>query len=142
MNDTKNGGDIRLNFTYLEDDKEHPGLFGVKVTEKFEDAKSTIDKIFETTKDKVGFIYYDENSELYKYLMENYKDKVDAKHVNHAQGREGQYYIIEPNIKTSDPEFIETLYTGITRSEQGALVISPSDKKKANGIDPGRIKLI
>ena len=142
MNDAKNNGDIRLNFTYLEDDKEHSGLFGVKVVEKFEDAKTTIDNIFKTANDKVGFIYHDENSELYKYLMENYKDKVDAKHINHAQGREGQYYIIEPDLKVGDSEFIETLYTGITRSEQGALVISPSDKKKANGIDVGRVKLI
>lgn len=142
MNDAKKGGDIRLNFTYLEDNKEHPGLFGVKVTEDWRDAKDTIDTIFQTATDKVGFVYHDENSELYKYLTENYGDKIDPKHVKDAQGREGQYYIIEPDLTAYDTEFVETLYTGITRSEQGALVISPSDRRDSTRNPVGKVKLI
>jgi hypothetical protein len=33
-----------------------------------------------TTEDeKIGYIYHDENSELYKFLTTNYADKIDPK---------------------------------------------------------------
>lgn len=129
INKRKDSNKSALYFTYLENDKEHQGLYGVKAVSSLNDeAKKTIDTIFSTATGKVGYVYHNEDTELYKYLMSNYADKIDKKHVNDAQGREGQYYIIEPDASVSDDEFIETLYTGVTRSEQGALVLSPSSK--------------
>jgi hypothetical protein len=32
--------------------------------------------MMETASEKIGYIYHDENSELYKYLNDNYSDKI------------------------------------------------------------------
>jgi hypothetical protein len=52
----------------------------------------------ETATDKVGYIYHDENSELYKYLNEKYKDRINFYKDSEAQGLEGQYYIVENDL--------------------------------------------
>jgi hypothetical protein len=85
INKRKDSNKSALYFTYLENDKEHQGLYGVKTVSSLNDeAKKTIDTIFSTATDKVGYVYHNEDTELYKYLMSNYADKIDKKHINDA----------------------------------------------------------
>lgn len=124
-----------LQFTYLEDDPKHKGLFGVKTTSSLDDAtKKTIQTMMETASEKIGYIYHDENSELYKYLNDNYSDKIVKYKDSEAQGLEGQYYIVENDLSYSggmvsdirSQQYIRSLYTGVSRAEQGVLAFVPS----------------
>ena len=129
-------------FQYTDNDLNHPGLFGVKViqsndetdvsADKIEEAKKTVDLMMSTLKDgqKVGYIWDGiHKSKLYDYVDSKYHDKVDFKKGSDAQGLEGQYYIVENDRTTStsmdrNTEYLRSLYTGISRAEQGVLVIA------------------
>jgi hypothetical protein len=79
---------------------------------------------------KVGYIWDGTHkSKLYDYVDSKYHDKVDFKKGSDAQGLEGQYYIVENDRSTStsmdrNTEYLRSLYTGISRAEQGVLVIA------------------
>ena len=131
------GEQVGLTLNYLTNDPDHVGLFGVKAflpkttnkitKEEIEQLKDIIELMISTTEDeKIGYIYHDENSELYKFLTTNYADKIDPKKDSDAQGLEGKYYIVEANVNGTDKEYIRSLYTGITRASQGVLAIVPS----------------
>ena len=95
--------------------------------------KANVDNLIKTLKkgEKIGYIFDDINSPIYKLLTsDEYSSFIDTKSVNSAQGLEGQYYIIEPNLNTNFQEeeineYLKNIYTGITRAEQGSLVIVP-----------------
>ena len=137
------GKDIDLNFTYLDDDPEHLGLFGVKIAQPVNVLKGldkeeldriipTIDLMISTSGDeKIGYIYHDTNTELYKLLTTKYKDKIIAYKDSDAQGKEGKYYIVENDIHSNVPDsvYLSSLYTGITRASQGVLAITPTNTK-------------
>ena len=59
--------------------------------------------------------------------MEHYKDIIEDKEGSSAQGLEGQYYIVE-NYRgqegNDEQTYLRSLYTGISRAEQGILVIA------------------
>lgn len=135
----REGGDIsNLEFTYLENNSEHPGFYGVKVikpvTDKVQESDLTNNNVEETIQsmistlnngEKIGYIYNDENSALYKLLTTKYADKIVKYKDSDAQGLEGQYYIVDTNLNSIDDlAYIKSLYTGITRASQGVLVIS------------------
>ena len=140
INNIKENKEVpEIKFSYLEDHPKEKGLFGVKTTSSFNDnTKQTIQIMMDTTKDKIGYIYHDENTELYKYLSENFKDKINFYKDSDAQGLEGQYYIVENSLKHNVPggasqvsqtrtlQYARSLYTGISRAEQGVLAIVPS----------------
>lgn len=97
--------------------------------------------------EKVGCIYEDESSEIYKFLTENFSsDKIEM--INKlefyseakAQGSEHQYFIIDvnwdgkysnllsntsltPEIINDILSFIQSLHTTISRSKQGSVII-------------------
>lgn len=137
----RSGGNIdNLDFNYLENDSSHKGLYGVKTvsiagnvvtdndlsSNKVED---TIKSMIETLEDgqKIGYIYHDENSALYKLLTTKYADKIEKFKDSDAQGLEGQYYIVDTNLNESDDlTYLRSLYTGITRASQGVLVLTHS----------------
>ena len=137
------GKDIDLNFTYLDDDPEHLGLFGVKIAQPVNVLKGldkeeldriipTIDLMISTSGDeKIGYIYHDTNTELYKLLTTKYKDKIIPFKDSDAQGLEGKYYIVENDIHSNVPDsvYLRSLYTGITRASQGVLAITPTNTK-------------
>ena len=137
------GKDVNLNFTYLDDDPEHLGLFGVKIAQPVNVLKGldkeeldriipTIDLMISTSGDeKIGYIYHDTNTELYKLLTTKYKDKIIAYKDSDAQGKEGKYYIVENDIHSNVPDsiYLSSLYTGITRASQGVLAITPTNTK-------------
>lgn len=100
--------------------------------------KSEVDKLIQTLKkgEKIGYIYNDDSSPIYKLLAsDEYKEFIDLKKGGSAHGLEGRYYIIEasPNEYMSDPtlsksateQYLKDIYTGITRAEQGSILISP-----------------
>lgn len=137
------GKDVDLNFTYLDNDSEHLGLFGVKIAqpvnvlkglskEELDRVVPTIDLMVSTSGDeKIGYIYHDTNTELYKLLTTKYKDKVIPYKDSDAQGLEGKYYIVENDIHSNVPDsvYLRSLYTGITRASQGVLAITPTTTK-------------
>lgn len=145
INQYEQKNDIEPRFMYFEGDINHKGLYGVRSeTALNEDVKKTIQLMVDTAQDNIGYMYQDENSDVLKYLRDTYGDKVityeDYKQHpeykdkiilfkgSEAQGLEGQYYIIEPvQPEVGSPNklpYLQSLYTGISRAEQGALVIS------------------
>lgn len=137
------GKDVDLNFTYLDNDPDHVGLFGVKIAqpvnvlkglskEELDRVVPTIDLMVSTSGDeKIGYIYHDTDTELYKLLTTKYKDKVIPYKDSDAQGLEGKYYIVENDIHSNVPDsvYLRSLYTGITRASQGVLAITPTTTK-------------
>ena len=149
-----NGESVDFNFNYHENDEEHPGLFGVKVLNplnvddisesELQQLLPTIKQMVDTLKtdddgkkQKIGYIYSSSkpDSKLHKYLQDHYADSVEFFADSDAQGLEGQYYIVDldrnkfKDNSYSDQDVMQytrSLYTGITRAEQGALVIAPS----------------
>lgn len=74
--------------------------------------------------EKIGYIYYDEESPVLKLLETKYSDKFVKFKGTSAQGREGQYYLVDFYGNQKDPvDARNDLYTGITRAEQGAIVL-------------------
>lgn len=137
------GKDVDLNFTYLDNDPDHVGLFGVKIAqpvnvlkglskEELDRVVPTIDLMVSTSGDeKIGYIYHNTNTELYKLLTTKYKDKIIPYKDSDAQGLEGKYYIVENDIHSNVPDsvYLRSLYTGITRASQGVLAITPTTTK-------------
>lgn len=143
MQTVRDNQSSELAFTYFEGDDNHKGLYGVKThqvdtdeisDEQLEEIKKSIQLMIDTAKEPIGYIYHDENSKLYKYLTSTYgTDKIIPYKDSDAQGLEGQYYIVENKRTTKGSSaspaeiraYMRSLYTGISRSEQGALVIAP-----------------
>lgn len=148
------GKDVDLNFTYLDNDPDHVGLFGVKIAqpvnvlkglskEELDRIVPTIDLMVSTSGDeKIGYIYHDTNTELYKLLTTKYKDKVIPYKDSDAQGLEGKYYIVENDIHSNVPDsvYLRSLYTGITRASQGVLAITPTTTKSIKTIGTSQDK--
>ena len=133
-------GNTEIHTYYTDDDKNKPGLYGVKVIQSdksddisdnvLEDVKKTIDMMAKTLKDgqKIGYIRpKGQESKLYEYLTTHYKDLIENKEGISAHGLEGQYYIVE-NYRgqegNDEQTYLRSLYTGISRAEQGILVIA------------------
>lgn len=140
----RHGKSAQLNFNYLDSDPNHRGLYGVKTHQvetddisdaQLEEIKQSIQLMVDTATGPIGYIYSDPNSKLYKYITDNFgEDKIKPFKDSDAQGLEGQYYIVEnkrsyAGIAPSSDEqsaYIRSIYTGISRAEQGVLVIAPS----------------
>jgi hypothetical protein len=90
-----------------------------------------------TEGETIGYIFSDENSKLHRAIFEadgktlknKYKDKITPYYGTTAQSSEGQYFIIETDVtkKSNKQAFVQDLYTGITRSQVGSIVIVPQD---------------
>jgi hypothetical protein len=78
--------------------------------------------------EKIGYIYDNENTPLYKLINEKFKDKVNLYKGTDAQGLESQYYIIENDQKAPFETYKRALYTGISRAKQGGLAIVSNEK--------------
>lgn len=142
------GKEVQLDFTYLDDDPDHIGLFGVKTISpnnvlkgldktELDKVIPTIDLMVSTSGDeKIGYIYHNTDTELYKLLTTKYKDKIIPFKDSDAQGLEGKYYIVENDIHTNVPDsvYLRSLYTGITRASQGVLAITPTNTKNIRTI--------
>lgn len=81
--------------------------------------------------EKIGFIYFSKESNLYKLVM---GDSQIASHIeeyqgNAAQGKEGNYWIIEVNPNKDTKPYLQDLYTGITRAKEASIIIAPGSIK-------------
>ena len=100
--------------------------------------KDIIDIMISSLKEneKINYIYDDQESEMYKYLTSKYPDQINLVSTKAAQSQEGQYYIVDINIKDNLPQnesgFIESLhhfknlYTAMSRAKQATLIYDRS----------------
>lgn len=126
-------------YVYYED--RDKGLYGRKVfgrTQNIQQQKDYIDFLVRTRnkdeknnkKNKIGYVYDSKESEIYKYIYENYRGEFDFFYRYPLKGEESQYYVFdlynEPSKQDRDT-LIKTLYTVFTRSKQGTLFIKPGN---------------
>lgn len=116
---------------YVEDET---GIYGTKVYDGLSYdlslVKADIDRMISTLGEgeKIGFIYSDTNSEIYKLLSSaTYKDKIDPKPGTSSQGLEAKYYIMDMDTHAGPEAYWSSLYTGISRAMQGSIVIHNGD---------------
>lgn len=125
-----------VEFNYFQDET---GLFGDKLYQYSDSVKDVnIDQILndiqamiDTLREgqKIGYIYTDKTSPIYAILSQDqYKNFIDFREGGSAQGLEGQYYIIEANPNVSTDEYLKDIYTGISRAQQGSIIIAPVKK--------------
>lgn len=83
--------------------------------------KEIIDLMLATTNEKIGFVYFDEKSDIAQELLKpEYADKIEPYKSSVAQGMESQYFIIDFAEYDDDLDFND-FYTAITRSAKGSL---------------------
>lgn len=125
-----------VDFNYFQDET---GLFGDKVLQYDQNTGENasnllfqvledVQKMIETLKEgqKIGYIYTDKTSAIYNALSQDqYRNFIDFREGGSAQGLEGQYYIIEANPNTSTTEYLKDIYTGMSRAQQGSIIIAP-----------------
>lgn len=120
-----------LKFRYYQDET---GLYGDRIInyDKGENITQLVIDEIEKLKDtlqpgeKIGYIYSDRNSPIYHELSQDkYKEYIDLKEGGSAQGLEAQYYIIEPSSESN--QYLREIYTGISRAQQGSILLIPSD---------------
>lgn len=135
--------DIDLTLTYMQDEQ---GIFGDKVVftsgtditdAQLQSILEDIDIMIATLKkdkkgetQKINYIFSNPNSKLYKKLSQDnkYKEYIQFHAGNSSQGKEGQYWIVENNREVSSlSTYLQELYTGISRSEQGSIIIASSN---------------
>lgn len=130
-----------IDLEYYQDER---GIFGDKVFPyEYTDAGSDlqVDAVLADVKtmintlkkgEKIGYIYSDKESALFKALnTDTYKEFIDFREGGSAQGLESQYYIIEANPKAvTAKRFLQEVYTGVTRSKQGSLLVTPTTFNK------------
>ena len=134
-----------VNLHYYEDET---GIYGDKAYsvsgtnfgDTLDKIKIDVKKMISTLKsgEKIGYIFHKEKSDLYKWLTttEGIKEHIIPYSEKDAHGEEAQYYVVENNRDGSQDSlnYFESLYTGITRSEQGSIVITNNGaiKKELN----------
>ena len=128
--------EVSMEFHYYQDENN---IYGTKVYDKSSYNLELIKKDIELmTKnllpgEKIGYIYYNADSELYKVLSSStYKDKFDFKQGNSSQGLEGKYYIMEDSGEIDSSRYWSDIYTGVTRASEGTLLIHNQEIYKSN----------
>ena len=119
------------------------GLAGDRIIESnaYDKIKTSVKDLLDRTKAedpkaKLGYIYdpeYDAKGTEIKSKIteileefnnsEDYKDMIDFKHGDAAQGDENPYYIINLTNNSSIKQSVRALYTGLTRAKKGSIVL-------------------
>lgn len=131
---------------YYEDDS---GIYGDKnyptnsVESILDKLKLDVQKMISTLKEgeKIGYIYRNTSSPFYQWLttQTGIKEHIQPYSEKDAHGREAQYYIIENDGRDaqghnqSAMSYFNSMYTGITRSEQGSLVVTAASEISGTG---------
>lgn len=144
-----------LTFSYFEDET---GIYGDKVMIEdslTDEMKQSITNMYQNLKiktnedgteelEKVGYSFGgDEDSDIYQFLMtgtytdkegkeQAFKDHTDFFPKGSSQGKEADYYIVEPDptlhgtglMGTENKPFIRDIYTGMSRAKVGSLILS------------------
>lgn len=134
-------GDSVVNYT-IENSNVEDSSVNIGKTYIIQEVIQKVDKLIDTLgeNEKIGYIYTDKNSPIFKELSsDKYSRYIDFKKGGSAQGLEGRYYIIEAtptaqlnseseNIKeTFTSIYMKNIYTGISRAQQGSILIVPLD---------------
>lgn len=132
-------GNVDLPLRYYID-QETKNLYGTLVLHNSgltSRIKDTVKNMVDTLKEgeKIGYVYTDSTSELYKLLTTEFSDHIQLYKGSSAQGLEGQYFIIENRDSTnpdsslyaSPEEHYKNIYTGISRASQGCMLILGTD---------------
>lgn len=127
--------DINLHY-YESEDSDNYVLHGTKKVTPIQVKEVTdiLDKLIPQLQDgeKIGYIYTNTDSEIYKALMNNPKYKYHIQeYYGTAQGLEGRYWISELDTKDSF-SFLQDLYTNITRAKVGSILVTPKDWDKSD----------
>ena len=94
----------------------------------------TLGKDEQGEQERIGFIYQDPNSRLYKALVDKYGDLIVGYHNKDAQGKEAKYFIMETDWTKKDAgSLMRELNTGVTRAKNGIIILS-KDPMQAQGI--------
>lgn len=119
-------GDINLSYYEGVDENGKFLLNGTKVVNDVDAVIEVVDKLSKNLNkdEKIGFIYESEESPLYKKLMEKYSSILQPYHKYDAQGREARYFVMELVPSTDDEQLTEELYTGITRAQDGMVLMT------------------
>lgn len=148
-------GDINLSYYEGEDKDGKFILNGAKVVNftsndldrKEDEILELVEKLIPTLgeKEKIGVIYQSKDSSLYTKLIDKFGiDRFDFYEGNTAQGREARYFIYETgfNVNTDNTQLVQSLYTGITRAQNGIIILTQNPGKtegitniKNNGAD-------
>lgn len=121
-------GDKVYNYTYERDSE---GNISTDKNIMLSQILPDLELMISTLKDgeKIGYIYSDINSPIYKELSQDkYSKFIELKQGGVAQGSEGQYYIIELDYNDNSDLFLRTLYTGMSRAKQGSIILAPFNK--------------
>ena len=125
----QNNSKGKINLHYYEKDNT---LLGDKFFMQLNHLEQDLDRyIIPNLKEneKIGYIYHSEESNLYKLLTsDKYKDKVSLYKNNEAQGKEGDYYIVELSPEISGKPALQQLYTGISRSKVTSLIYQENNE--------------
>lgn len=136
-----------VTFNYYQD---NTGLYGDKVHmfESYEDGTTDkavqLDSIIQDVEnmiatlnpgEKIGYIYSDKASPIYQRLFQDYQDHIDFREGGSAQGLEGQYYIVEVGLNSDESVYLREVYTGMSRAQQGSLLIVPSNMDEGAAIE-------
>ena len=150
-----NGKTVPIDFSYYMDNSGVYGDIVVKAdsvngTPTLDiHTKAIIDNMIKSLQEgeKINYIYDKVDTEMYKYLHENYADKINEISTKAAQSQEGQYYIVDIGISSNlsrDAKGLDvatnrfrTLYTAISRAKQATLVF---DRAENNETISDRIK--
>lgn len=89
--------------------------------------------------EKIGYIFSDKGSPIYQRLFQDYQQNIDFREGGSAQGLEGQYYIVEVNPNSDESVYLREVYTGMSRAQQGSLLIIPSSMDKGAKIRDNRL---
>lgn len=149
----------RLDLNYYEDET---GLYGIKnvfntdVNYVVQEVKKLISTLKKDDKgnliEKIGFIGVPGSQLTAELSKDEYKDYIEIKEGDSAQGSEGQYYIIEGGYDQDykNKKWLRRVYTGLSRASQGALLaISPeipintkavSEKIDETGTESGNLQ--
>lgn len=151
-NEVKNGNIYRMlawkknptdavDLHYYEDETGIYGdkRYGVSNTygDVLNDIKADVQTMIKTLKpnEVIGYVYSDQDSELYKWLTttDGIKEHIKAMVEKDAHGLEAQYYIVENNRQSAQDalEYFSSVYTGMTRSEQGSIIITNTSAVKS-----------
>jgi hypothetical protein len=124
----------------------------VTPTPNYEQIKADIDVLLSQLPDKekllphekLGFVYDDINSPIYKYLDElnksgKYKDKILMKKGSSSQGLEADYYVIDLSFPTDNSKtpskFYRQLYTGLTRAKKATVGLIQGNQQLLDNFD-------
>ena len=129
-------------FKYYEDDTQILGDKFHNYNDNIADIQASVLKMLQQIPegDKLGYVFNNRSSVIFKYLTDlnttgEYKGRIDFKEGSSSQGEERNFYVVDLNKDkaSSNRKFWKQLYTGLTRSKKGSVVITSGQNRIQSG---------